>query len=63
MDKLEFHPLADLFPMMTDEETEALGNDMLEHGQREPIALFEGMILEQESISGLRSQRHRAAIP
>ena len=42
----EFHPLANLFPMMTDEETDALGNDMLEHGQREPIALYDGKILD-----------------
>jgi hypothetical protein len=42
----EFHPLANIFPMMTDEETEALGSDMLEHGQREPIALYEGKILD-----------------
>ena len=45
-DKLEFHPLADLFPLMTDEELDALGNDMLEHGQQKEIDLFEGKILE-----------------
>lgn len=42
----EFHPLADLFPMMSDEEIDALGEDMLANGQRESIALFEGKILD-----------------
>src|SRR3982074_37568 len=46
MDKLEFHPLADLFPMMTDVELDELGEDMLKHGQREPIWLYEGKILD-----------------
>jgi hypothetical protein len=43
---LEFHPLANIFPMMTDAEVNDLGDDMLEHGQREPIWLYEGMILD-----------------
>jgi hypothetical protein len=46
MDKLELHPLADLFPMMTDVELDELGEDMLKHGQREPIWLYEGKILD-----------------
>jgi hypothetical protein len=43
---LEFHPLANIFPMMTDAEANDLGDDMLEHGQREPIWLYDGMILD-----------------
>jgi hypothetical protein len=46
MDPLEFHPLADLFPIMTDAELDELGEDMLKHGQREPIWLYEGKILD-----------------
>jgi hypothetical protein len=46
MDPLEFHPLADLFPMMTDGELAELGEDMLKHGQREPIWLFDGKVLD-----------------
>jgi hypothetical protein len=42
----EFHPLADLFPLMSDEEIDALGEDMLKNAQREPIWLYEGMILD-----------------
>jgi hypothetical protein len=46
MSRLEFHPLANLFPMMTDEEVNDLGDDMLKHGQREPIWTYEDMILD-----------------
>lgn len=41
-----FHPAANLFPMMSDEEIDALGADMMEHGQRETIILFHGKILD-----------------
>jgi hypothetical protein len=46
MTEYEVHPAADLFPMMSDAEIEALGEDMLEHGQREDIILFHGMVLD-----------------
>jgi hypothetical protein len=42
----EFHPAADLFPMMSDEEIDALGEDMLLLGQRESIVLYRGQILD-----------------
>ena len=31
-DKYKVHPAADVFPMMSDEELEALGQDILENG-------------------------------
>jgi hypothetical protein len=43
---MEHHPAADLFPMMSDEELDALGEDMLEHGQREEIILYRDQILD-----------------
>jgi N6-adenosine-specific RNA methylase IME4 len=46
MGRLEFHPLANIFPMMTDEEVNDLGDDMLERGQREPIWKYEDKILD-----------------
>jgi hypothetical protein len=51
----ESHPAAGLFPMMSDEELAALGDDMLQHGQREPIILYHGQILDGRN-------RYRACI-
>jgi len=39
-DKYKVHPAADVFPMMSDEELEALGQDILENGLREPIKIM-----------------------
>jgi hypothetical protein len=50
-----FHPAADLFPMMSDAELMMLGVDMAEHGQREPIILYHGQILDGRN-------RHRACV-
>lgn len=35
----EIHPLADLFPMLPDDDLDALAESIAEHGQREPITL------------------------
>jgi hypothetical protein len=56
-DELEFHPLADLFPLMAESSPEfkALVEDVREHGVREPIRLHEGKILDGRN-------RYRAAL-
>jgi hypothetical protein len=46
MEQRKSHPIADIFPIMTAEETNELANDILLHGQREPIWMYEGKILD-----------------
>jgi N6-adenosine-specific RNA methylase IME4 len=45
-DGFQPHPLADLFPMLSDRETAELADDICTYGQREPIVLLDGMILD-----------------
>lgn len=40
------HPAAELFPLMGAEALQALADDIREHGQREPVILFDGKVLD-----------------
>jgi hypothetical protein len=45
-DVLPVHPAADLFPMMSQDELLALGEDIKKHGLREGVALLDGKLLD-----------------
>ena len=40
------HPLCSIFPQMSDEEFDALRDDIKQHGQRDAIVLWDGQILD-----------------
>jgi hypothetical protein len=46
MPTLEDHPLADLFPLMPDDELKSLASDIEANGQREPVWLLDGKLLD-----------------
>lgn len=43
---MKFHPLADIFPLFTGDELQALADDIKTNGQREPIVVFKKQILD-----------------
>lgn len=40
------HPLADLFPMIPEDERKLLADNIATFGQHEPILLLDGMVLD-----------------
>ena len=44
--KYEIHPAAELFPVMTSEELQGLIKDIQENGQREPVTLWNGKLID-----------------
>ena len=46
MAKLTNHPYADLFPLMTAAELDALAEDIKENGLRHPVVLYKGQVIK-----------------
>lgn len=46
MKSMPIHPAADLFPMLPASELQALADDIKANGQREPVVLWEGSVLD-----------------
>lgn len=44
--KYEIHPVAELFPLMTDEELQGLIDDIDQNGQREPVTIWNGKLID-----------------
>jgi site-specific DNA-methyltransferase (adenine-specific) len=47
----KWHPAACIFPMMPDEDLQSLADDIAKHGLREPIVMFDGMVLDGRNRS------------
>ena len=44
--ELQFHELADVFPLLPEAELDSLTEDIRQHGLREPIVLYQGKVLD-----------------
>ena len=44
--KFDFHPIANIFPLMTDEEIDSLAEDIKKNGIHNPVWMFQGKVLD-----------------
>ena len=44
--QVQFHELADVFPLLSETELNSLTEDIRQHGLREPIVLYQGKVLD-----------------
>ena len=48
---MEFHPIANIFPLLSGDELQELADDIRERGLKEPIWTYEGKILDGRNRS------------
>ncbi len=46
MNGMKWHPDANIFPMLSDDELQQLANDIKANGLNRPVVMFEGMVLD-----------------
>ena len=62
-DPFEWHPYAQLFPMMDEDEIESLAQDIEQNGQLAPVQIYDGMILDgRNRYQAIDSINHRRLV-
>lgn len=62
-DPFDWHPYAEIFPMMSEEEIEELANDIEANGQLNPIQIYDGKILDgRNRYAALEFLNHRRSV-
>ena len=63
MSQFEPHPIADLFPMLSDDELQELADDIAANGLNNPVVLLDRKIIDgRNKVPSLRDRPGRAVV-